>query len=125
MLKVYRLVGPDGVGFYFSQGTTLEDKISEDVGYDISLSKAQHPLPRDDGIDSFPDNYYFGFGDKLQLKNWFTPDALKSADKHGCVVELWEVSPHKVIHGGKQLCFNKAESKLITKFQPKSFVKAG
>jgi len=125
MLKVYRLVGPDGVGYYFSRDRKLEVEVSGEVGYDTAINKPQHPLPYDDGIDSFPDNYYFGFGDKLQLKAWFTPDILKAADKRGCVVELWEVSPHEVIHGGKQLCFNKGEAKLLTKIKPLSFVKVG
>lgn len=123
MLKVYRVVGPDGIGYYFSQNLKLELSISDEVGYDTAENKPRHPLPKHDGIPSFPDHYHFGFGDKNQLKEWFTPDILTAADKRGCMVEIWEVPPHQVLHGGKQLCFNKGEAKLINKVKPLSFVK--
>lgn len=101
LLQVYRVVGPDEKGFYF---TDVLHKMNKEIGYDTGCPSSEHPMPCDDGIEDFPSSYRFGFNSLRQLKAWFNPKILTVAASNGCKVEIWEVNK-KFVLGRRQMCF--------------------
>ena len=74
-----------------------------------------HPLPKLDGLESFPKSYSFGFESHKQLLEWFSRSERARLARHGYVISVYSVSSRMIRNGGKQLVFNKKKAKLINK----------
>lgn len=109
-MKVWRVTGADGVGFYFTQvsdGLTMSQAVSNEIGRDIGSMDSQHPRPSDDGIYNITGKEFFGFSSLDQLHRWFDPEMFSASCKQGAMLEVWEVRPSKVKNGRRQVCFYK------------------
>lgn len=120
---VYRVVGPDGIGYYFSEDGALVRRVDKAVGYDTGSMSDHHPMPHDDGIAEVPSGYKFGFQSLENLKNWFTPDIMKAAAKENCEVQIWKVE-NKYVLGKKQLCFCETSAKKVETHPISRFIKS-
>ncbi len=109
-MRLWRVTGKDGKGFYFSElrsGLKMSEAVSEYLGRDVGEMNAQHPRPSDDGIMDVEDHHFFAFSSMSQLHAWFDPAMFSASCKNGAMLEVWEVSPHYVKKGKKQVCFEK------------------
>lgn len=72
-----------------------------------------HPVPRLDGLESFPPSYSFGFESHEQLREWFSLSERARLARLGYVISVYSVSSRMIRKGGKQIVFNKKRAKLI------------
>ena len=72
-----------------------------------------HPVPRLDGLESFPRSYYFGFETHEQLCAWFSRSERTRLGFHDYVISVYSVSSRMIRKGGKQIVFNKGKAKFI------------
>lgn len=115
-MKIYRVVGKDGNGFYNSitdDGQALWSVVSEKLGRNIGEMNTQHPAPYNDGIFEHTDDHYFGFANLNQLHKWFDKKFFNMSCKYGVIVEVWDVEPVDVLRGKTQVCFIKKEAKKL------------
>ena len=74
-----------------------------------------HPVPKLDGLESFPKGYFFGFETHEQLCEWISRSERARLARHGYVISVYSVSSRMIRKGGKQLAFNKGRAKFINK----------
>lgn len=120
MTKVYRLEGSDGLGVY----RTSDFRISE-LGriYKTHKSGEKRPSPYEEFRDKedmltcngyTPYDVFYGFKNITQLKEWFTPAALKVFKEKGVKLVIYDAE--EVLYGKKQVAFiMKNAKKLDTK----------
>lgn len=115
-MKLWRVVGKDGKGFYFTElksGVTMSMAVSEDIGRDVGDMNDQHPRPYDDGIRDVEDHHFFAFSSMSQLHDWFDREMFSASCKRGAMLEIWEVDPSYVKKGRKQVCFERDKATKI------------
>lgn len=72
-----------------------------------------HPVPRLDGLESFPQSYCFGFETHEQLREWFSWSERARLGHNGYVISVYSVSSRMIRKGSKQIVFNKKKAKFI------------
>jgi hypothetical protein len=115
-MRVWRVAGKDGKGFYFTEvkpGTVMSSAVSEMIGRDISSMTDQHPRPDDDGILNVRKTDHFAFSSLDQLHAWFDRDMFIASCKQGALLEIWEVDERHVKKGRKQVCFHRKKAELV------------
>lgn len=114
-MKVWRVAGQDGKGFYFTEvnGTVMSSAVSKMIGRDISSMTDQHPRPDDDGIQNVTTSDHFAFASLEQLHAWFDKEMFIASCKQGALLEIWEVEERYVKKGRKQVCFHRKKAKRI------------
>ena len=72
-----------------------------------------HPVPKLDGLESFPRSYSFGFETHEQLRKWFSRSELARLGRNDYVISVYSVSSRMIRKGSKQIVFNKKKAKFI------------
>ena len=112
-MRLWRIAGKDGKGFYFSElptGKTISSTVEAMINRDISSMTEQHPRPSDDGIREFHDHHFFAFSSLDQLHDWFDKEMFAATCKAGGLMEIWEVDGRHVKFGRKQVAFEKKKA---------------
>ena len=73
-----------------------------------------HPTPSFDGIESFEEGHFFGFGTRDQLIDWFTMAGIENIT-NGPLSDWFEINKYEVdeshvLFGGRQVAFIKNEA---------------
>lgn len=124
---LYRVTDVDGYGVYYSgfgkkEGRLIE-RIGDSLGCNLWYESNATPLPENDGITDFDENFIFGFADKVQFKSWFhQPGVLSNLHKHGCKVKKFKADPKFVRVGNKQVCFDDRFAELVEEFSIPKFI---
>ena len=106
MVDVYRVEHHDsGGGPYRAVDFSWEDS--------WHCAENGHPLPKFDGLESFPPSYFFGFETYEQLREWFSYSERARLGRHGYVISVYSVSSRMIRKGSKQIVFNKGKAKFI------------
>lgn len=124
MPKVYRLENSEGRGVY---GPISQYKIHNGTGDPCSSDR--HPGPWRDrllrdflcGKDLSP--FSFGFKTKKQLKEWFSQRMIRNIIDTGVEMNFAVYQAKKVVHGEKQVIFEKSQAKLLKTFPLQSIYK--
>ena len=67
-------------------------------------------MPNSDGIEtSKVQGKVFGFRTLKQFRAWFNASERKDLRKAGFVLRVYDIEERWVLHGGKQLCFERFE----------------
>lgn len=115
-MRVWRVAGKDGKGFYFTEvspGVAMSTAVSKMIGRDISSMTDQHPRPDDDGIQNVRSSDHFAFSSFEQLYAWFDKEMFIASCKQGALLETWEVDERHVKQGRRQVCFHRKKAKLV------------
>lgn len=110
-MLVYRVENASGTGFY----TKWDDLAGE------CHCPVQHPAPANDGIPAVSPFHRFGFASLDALKQWFSKEIrLRMADTD-MRVSVYEVAESLVVHGYRQLIYNKDYATRLYSLDPVYF----
>lgn len=105
---VYRVERVDGQGPYNAVGYAQIHGGYPNYG--------QHPMPYDDGIQSVPHEWQFGFACLPDLERWFSPAARAKLHAHGYRLSVYEPTRGRVKLGYAQVCFDRERARLVRSF---------
>jgi len=127
-MHIYRLEDSRGKGPY--NGGAMWDDPRPKPSYLENLYTKQrgirdpHPAPTEDGLGRVYPGDYFGFDSPEAMQSWFfrEPYDAERLEDFGLFVTIWEVAPHCVRRGGKQVVFIRDEATQIRNMTPTEFM---
>jgi hypothetical protein len=105
--RVYRLETPDGLGVFGTKAV-------------VDILIPSRPLGQNDGL-IHDETYYYGCRSKKQLKEYFSPSAIKSMSSYNIVCSLYSVNKKYVKYSDQQVVFKRSVAKLVKQIDLQCF----